>query len=276
MSGRLGDTNYGTKINYRKHALLLLSALFLLVLARFEAHAAESGQAHSADHSSPVNPAPAQKPESTPSLMIQKGAGYPVCRALLSSLMSIDPPRPLQSHMPLGRNPRGLSVPDWQPVNVQEHLDDIRLLFTEAYGERMSKAANEYEAEIKAMMDADLATGQVRLEHTNIDIDNDGYMDSVYRYYAPSRYTTPPYDWMPMGWQLLVNPGNPEAGPERAMGGTFGSRPYGHPQYWDVYRYHGKTYVTQWDGEFFMFKTAFTLGIAGPLKNDFCVITNGR
>lgn len=275
MSDTVNARSDGNKFSYWSRYLLVVPLLVLLACA--EVRAEESGEARHTDNASPVESAPPQKLQSPPPLRIKKGDGYPVCHALLSSLMSIDPPRPLQNHMPLGRNPRGLSVPDWKPVNVQEHMDDIRLLFAERlkrYGQRLSESASQHEAEIKAMMEADLATGQVRMEHTDIDIDNDGYMDSVYRYYAPSRYTLPPYDWRPMGWLLLVNPGNPEADPERSMGGTFGTDFFGQPRYWDVYRYHGKTYVTQWGGEvFFMFKTSFTQGTAGPLRSDFCVIT---
>lgn len=223
--------------------------------------------------------APSHSSDTAPALMIEKGDGYPVCRALLSSLMSIDPPRPLQSHMPLGRNPRGLSVPDWQPVNVQEHLDDIRLLFTERFhhsGQRLSEVATMHEIDIKWLIDADLSTGQVRLEHTDIDIDNDGYVDSVYRYYAPYINTSPPHDFQSSGWQLLIYSGNPDADRERTAGNTFGSG-FGGPQYWDVYRYYGKAYVTQLIGDaILMYKTSFSHWNYSPTTNDFCVISERK
>lgn len=249
-------------------ARLLGAAFLLIALACGTARAEEAGQTHGTGHNEPLKP-----------LRILEGDGYPVCRALLASLNSIDPPMALQNHMPLGRHPHGLSVPDWQPVTVSEHMADIHALFTERFqrfGQPLSDIVKTREQDIQGMITADLSSGQVRLEHTDIDIDNDGYVDSVYRYYAPSRYTLPPFDWKPMGWQLLVNPGNPDADPERASGGTFGSS-FAGPQYWDVYRYYGKTYVTKWAGDtIFMYKTTFIRGVSRPIRGDFCVITNGR
>lgn len=119
---------------------------------------------------------------------ISYGKRYDLCRAYEQNLRSF-PELSSTTHVwPLDRQLTEFRQPHWQSVDPRDHLEVIQTIYLWSEDPQAkwdgSAAKNAWNAKEKSVLDQ-IKSGLVQLDRARIDFNNDGRLDTVYRYYHP-------------------------------------------------------------------------------------------
>ncbi len=175
------------------------------------------------------------------------GKAFEVCEVYLKNLNSFPDHPPMVCDRPLSPTVLELTMPEWQPLSVAEHLDLLRHVEQTLRG--MTDAQFEAQKEQWAeKVKERVSKGWLSLSTSELDVDRDGSAEMVLRYVndpggcdpkSESMFANPggiPYHFVLTCEQRGIN----EQNTKLAFPG-YGGRP-------DVFIYKGKWYLTTWAG----------------------------
>jgi hypothetical protein len=122
------------------------------------------------------------------SFKLVEGKRYELCRTYTDNLKSFPDLSTTTSEWPLDPRLTRLKKQRWERVDVREYIDVMKTLFLWNYGPGRQVGSDTpdeiWERESKAVFEG-LTTGSVWLERARFDFDNDGHIDTVFRYFHP-------------------------------------------------------------------------------------------
>jgi hypothetical protein len=123
---------------------------------------------------------------SAASFELLRGGRYELCREFAANLKRFPNLSRTTEEWPLGPGLKDFTKPKWEVLDIGEHLDVIKKLFLWNWGPGRQVGSDTpeeiWERHSKEVYDG-LAKGTARLERARYDFDNDGHLDTVYRFY---------------------------------------------------------------------------------------------
>ena len=171
------------------------------------------------------------------------GKGFEVCEAYLKNLNSFPKHPPMVCDRPLNPKLTEFSKPQWQPVDILQNLDLLRLVEQTLRGltdEQFEAKKEEWLAQTREAVERHLLT----LSTARLDVDRDGEKETVVRYEEPS--CNPVDQGMfgnPYGRKFYVLSADQRHLDSWKSGnfGLLGGRP-------DIILYQGNVYISGWAG----------------------------
>jgi hypothetical protein len=123
---------------------------------------------------------------SAASFALLRGGRYELCREFAENIKTFPAMSKTTEQWPLDPKLKDLTKPKWEVIDVREHLDVMKKLFLWNWGpgRQVGSDTSEeiWERHSREVYEG-LANGTARLERARYDFDNDGHLDTVYRFY---------------------------------------------------------------------------------------------
>jgi hypothetical protein len=114
------------------------------------------------------------------------GKQFALCRTFWKNLAAFPDLSETTYEWPLDSTITALTKPRWEPVEIRDNMDIVKTLYLWNYDPLNTKsyeAMNRlWEHESHAVLEQ-MSSGSVRLDRARLDVDANGQVDTVYRYY---------------------------------------------------------------------------------------------
>lgn len=175
--------------------------------------------------------------EYTKRLTLLKGKRYPVCHAVLEAMNRLK--QPALHRYEWAFNDNLLKTPDWKQEPLQKYPDVFAQFYKNALvREKSIQNPSDFSPpseEITAKLNDAIQEGQALLQSVELDFDNDGYKDQVYRYSEKKLPANSFFEGERI-WKYLVYSGNP-------AGNNLDSQTFLSAFEWDLFLFEGRSFL---------------------------------